>query len=201
MYDRPNRLHKLTQLAPRRVIPLIAITALLGACSSTPMTPSTSATTAMHGASTAATDLANRGSATGSTVASAAKAPSSMALGKMPGPEVMPMRERSVFFEFDQYALDAGDSRVLDRHARHLLATPDARIRIEGHADERGGAEYNLALGQRRAEVVQRALQVMGVKPAQMETQSWGEEKPQAMGHDENDWQRNRRAELVYRPK
>ena len=71
-------------------------------------------------------------------------------------------------------------------------------VRIEGNTDERGGAEYNLALGQRRADAVARALRIFGVRDSQMETVSWGKEKPVAQGHDEASWAQNRRADVVY---
>jgi peptidoglycan-associated lipoprotein len=74
-------------------------------------------------------------------------------------------------------------------------------VRVEGNTDERGSAEYNLALGQRRAQAVVSALKVYGVRDTQMEAISWGEEKPRAEGHDEAAWSQNRRADVVYPPK
>ena len=87
---------------------------------------------------------------------------------------------------------------MLELHGRYLSANPKLSIRVEGNADERGSAEYNLALGQKRAESVVRALKLYGVKDSQMEAVSWGKEKPKAMGHDEAAWAQNRRVDLVY---
>ena len=78
------------------------------------------------------------------------------------------------------------------------MSNPALAIKVEGHADERGGTEYNLALGQKRADAAQRALLVFGVKAAQVESVSWGKEKPKALGHDEAAWAQNRRADLQY---
>jgi len=84
-------------------------------------------------------------------------------------------------------------------HSRYLTADKrDAKIRIEGNCDERGSREYNLALGQRRAEAVKRMMTVMGVTDGRIETVSYGEEKPAAPGHDENAWAQNRRADIKY---
>ncbi len=108
-------------------------------------------------------------------------------------------RQRVVYFGFDEVTLDALDLALLERHGRYLAAAPQLQVRIEGHADERGSAEYNLALGQRRAEAVRQALRVHGVREPQMDALSWGEERPAAAGRDEDAWAANRRAALVYR--
>jgi peptidoglycan-associated lipoprotein len=107
-------------------------------------------------------------------------------------------RERSVYFDFDNYAVKTEFSSLLERQGNYLAAHPNLSIKVEGNADERGGAEYNLALGQKRANAVVRALRVFGVKDTQMEAISWGKEKPKAPGHDEAAWAENRRADLVY---
>jgi len=87
---------------------------------------------------------------------------------------------------------------VLQAHAQYLKAHPERHVLIQGNTDERGTSEYNLALGQRRAEAVRRALSLMGVPDSQMEAVSLGKEKPVALGHDEASWAQNRRADLVY---
>lgn len=107
-------------------------------------------------------------------------------------------RDRSVFFDFDSVRLDGTDNAVIERHGRYLAGAPRVAVRIEGNTDERGGAEYNLALGQRRAEAVAQGLRLLGVKPTQMEVVSWGEEKPRSKAHDESAWAQNRRADIVY---
>jgi peptidoglycan-associated lipoprotein len=102
-----------------------------------------------------------------------------------------------VFFETDSYSLDDEDRRTLDAQASWLARNPAVRVVIEGHADERGTREYNLALGDRRANAARNYLQSRGVAPARMQVISWGKERPAAEGHDENAWQQNRRAVTV----
>jgi peptidoglycan-associated lipoprotein len=106
---------------------------------------------------------------------------------------------RIVYFDYDSYVIKPEFQSLIEGHARFLKANNGRRIAIEGHTDERGGREYNLALGQRRSEAVRRALALLGVTDAQMEAVSFGKEKPAAPGADESAWAKNRRAEIVYR--
>lgn len=106
---------------------------------------------------------------------------------------------RVVYFDYDSFVIKAEFASVLDGHARHLKADNRRRIALEGHTDERGGREYNLALGQKRAEAVRRALGLLGVSDAQMEAVSFGKEKPAAVGSDEAALAKNRRVEITYR--
>lgn len=87
---------------------------------------------------------------------------------------------------------------MLELHGKYLASNPSVSIQVEGNTDERGGAEYNLALGQKRADAVARVMKVFGVKPSQVEAVSWGKEKPKAVGHDEASLTENRRVDLVY---
>jgi peptidoglycan-associated lipoprotein len=107
-------------------------------------------------------------------------------------------RERSVFFEYDAVDIAPQYRPLLERHGQYLRTHPAVKVIIEGNADERGGPEYNLALGQRRSESVKSALRLLGATDAQLDAISFGEEKPVAAGHDETSWQRNRRADIVY---
>ena len=107
-------------------------------------------------------------------------------------------RERSVYFDYDQFAIKASEAAVVERQGKYLAANTGLNIRAEGNADERGGREYNLALGQKRAEAVARALKAYGVKDGQVEPVSFGSEKPKAAGHDEAAWAQNRRVDLAY---
>ena len=109
-----------------------------------------------------------------------------------------PLHGRSVYFDFDTDAVKAEYRPLIEAHARFLAAQPEAKVQVEGNADERGSREYNLALGQRRSDSVGRVLRLLGARPEQVETISYGEEKPQAAGHDEAAWARNRRADIVY---
>jgi peptidoglycan-associated lipoprotein len=101
-----------------------------------------------------------------------------------------------VYFDFDSAVVRSEFKDSIDAHARQLLATPDKRLRIEGHTDERGGREYNLALGQQRADAVARSLELLGVPTARLEVVSFGEESPKAEGASEEAWAKNRRAAL-----
>ncbi|WP_409997562.1 peptidoglycan-associated lipoprotein Pal [Curvibacter sp. APW13] len=106
---------------------------------------------------------------------------------------------RLVYFDYDSYTVRAEFQPVIEAHAKFLKANPTRKIALEGHTDERGGREYNLALGQRRAEAVRRALGVLGVSDSQMEAVSFGKEKPADMGSTEEAMAKNRRVEINYR--
>ena len=106
--------------------------------------------------------------------------------------------ERSVYFDFDDFIIKSEYTGLLERHSKFLASNPKVAIKVEGNSDERGGSEYNLALGQKRAEAVLRALKVYGVKDSQMEATSWGKSKPKASGHDEAAWAQNRRDDIQY---
>ena len=106
---------------------------------------------------------------------------------------------RSVFFPFDVDAVQPNDRATVQEHGAYLSKNKTAKVRVEGNADERGSSEYNLALGQRRANNVKKLLILSGAKAAQIETMSFGEEKPRASGHDEASWAQNRRADIIYK--
>lgn len=106
---------------------------------------------------------------------------------------------RLVYFDYDSYAIKPDFQSLIDTHASFIKSNKARTVMIEGHTDERGGREYNLALGQKRAEAVRRALGLLGVPDSQMEAVSFGKEKPAAMGHNEDAHAQNRRAELSYR--
>lgn len=103
---------------------------------------------------------------------------------------------RVVYFDFDSYVVKDSGRAVVDKHARRLVAEPTTRVVVEGHTDERGGREYNLALGQRRAESVVKALTLLGARENQLEAVSFGMERPAEAGSNEEAWAKNRRAEL-----
>lgn len=107
-------------------------------------------------------------------------------------------KQRSVYFDYDDYSVKKEFSGLIEMQGKYLAANPTVSIKVEGNADERGGTEYNLALGQKRAEAVLRALKLYGVKESQLEAISWGKEKPKATGHDEASWSQNRRVDLDY---
>lgn len=106
---------------------------------------------------------------------------------------------RTFYFGYDQANLSQNDLAILEMHARVLAENPARRILIQGHCDERGTREYNLALGERRSDTVRRFLLSAGATGAQVETVSYGEERPEDPGHNEASWSRNRRAIVAYR--
>jgi peptidoglycan-associated lipoprotein len=108
------------------------------------------------------------------------------------------LAKRSIYYPFDVSAVQDADKPIVLAHAKYLSEHPDLKIRVEGNADERGSNEYNLALGQRRAEGVKKMLVLGGAKSSQIETASYGEEKPKATGHDEAAWSQNRRSDIKY---
>ncbi|MBC5785340.1 peptidoglycan-associated lipoprotein Pal [Ramlibacter sp. USB13] len=106
---------------------------------------------------------------------------------------------RVIYFDYDSYVIKPEFQRAIEAHAQFLKQNGARHVVIEGHTDERGGREYNLALGQKRSEAVRRALELLGVRDAQVEAVSFGKEKPAAQGADETAWAQNRRAEIAYR--
>jgi peptidoglycan-associated lipoprotein len=120
-------------------------------------------------------------------------------LGAMEGIKQGPVGvEHIIYFDLDSYTVKSEYQSVLEAHSRYLRADRNRRVSIEGHTDARGGSEYNLALGQKRSDAVRRALGVLGVPDAQMESVSFGKEKPVAQGSDESAYSQNRRAALNY---
>ena len=138
------------------------------------------------------------GPSAGAAGAGAAGAsPSGVATVKVgEGAAVAAPAERIVYFDFDSFIVKDPFRPVVEGHAKALAANRARRMVVEGHADERGSREYNLALGQKRAEAVVRSLELLGAQPAQLEAVSFGEERPAAQGSDEAAWAKNRRAEL-----
>jgi peptidoglycan-associated lipoprotein len=106
--------------------------------------------------------------------------------------------QRSVYYDFDRAEIKSEFRPAIEAHARYLRENADARVTIEGNGDERGSREYNLALGQKRAEAVQKMMRLSGAADGQIEAVSFGEEKPKALGHDEASWAENRRSDVVY---
>jgi len=124
-------------------------------------------------------------------------APASVAVDPLNDPSSL-LAKRSVYYPHDVDAVQDADKPAVRAHANYLAAHPNRTVRLEGHADERGSSEYNLALGQRRAEGVKKMLALGGAKDGQIETVSYGEEKPKASGHDEMSWAQNRRTDIKY---
>lgn len=135
----------------------------------------------------------------------AAPAPAPMPVAAQPAPEVDPLNDpngvlakRSVYFDFDSYTVKADYADLNSAHAKYLMAHTSRHIVIQGNTDSRGGREYNLALGQKRAEAESKTLAALGVPAGQVEVISFGKEKPKADGNNEAAWTENRRADIVY---
>lgn len=109
-----------------------------------------------------------------------------------------PLSNRVIYFQFDSSEVAAADRETIANHARYLAAHKDLTVTLEGHTDERGSREYNIGLGERRANAVRDLMIVQGVADSQIKTVSYGEEKPAVEGHDEAAWAKNRRVEIVY---
>jgi peptidoglycan-associated lipoprotein len=107
-------------------------------------------------------------------------------------------QQRRLLFDYDSAAIRDEYRSMLEMHAQYLKKEKSAKVILQGNTDERGSREYNIALGQRRAESVYKALNLLGVPENQMEAVSFGEEKPIAEGHDETAWAQNRRTEIMY---
>jgi peptidoglycan-associated lipoprotein len=114
-------------------------------------------------------------------------------------PQSILAKQRSVYFDFNSYTVSDQYRSLVDTHGKYLVSAPQQRVVIEGNTDARGGSEYNLALGQRRAEAVRRMLTLIGVPDTQVETISFGKEKPKALGDSDADYAENRRADFNYK--
>jgi peptidoglycan-associated lipoprotein len=108
------------------------------------------------------------------------------------------LSNRVVYFEYDSSSVRQEDQMTLEAHASYLADNPEARVRLEGHTDQRGSREYNLALGERRALAIRQILMIQGASINQFQVTSFGEERPQNEGDSETNWQNNRRVELIY---
>ncbi|MES2663443.1 MAG: peptidoglycan-associated lipoprotein Pal [Pseudomonadota bacterium] len=114
------------------------------------------------------------------------------------GAQAQLLSERVFYFGFDDAQLNDQSFEALKAHAQYLMSNTSAQVRLEGHADERGTREYNVALAERRGQAVSKFLSLQGVGSGQAEIVSYGEEKPVAMGHSDDSWSQNRRVEIVY---
>lgn len=170
------------------VVVLMAATLGLGACASKPPkpTPPSEATTGQGSGAEAA-------GANGANAAGGANSEDEIA-----GPQAGVLAKRVVYFDFDSAEIKGEATDIVAAHAKYLSSNPNARVRLEGHTDDRGSREYNIGLGERRAQAVRRALLLQGAADGQLSTVSYGAERPAVAGHDEAAWAKNRRVEIVY---
>jgi peptidoglycan-associated lipoprotein len=176
---------------------------LLFGCSSTKLdsdvpveTRSTAATSS--GSDAAGAGQAGAGTSSAATGSTAQSAVTPVDLTKV-SPVVASNLPRVVYFDFDSYVVREEYRAAIETYAKLLAQDRNKRLAIEGHTDERGGREYNLALGQKRAEAVAKSLALFGAKEAQVDAVSFGKERPAVQGSDESAWAKNRRAELTSR--
>ncbi len=180
-----------------------ATLALLAGCETTPSTPTNLAPveTRNVGAAEGAAGSGTPGGATTaatpqSSVATVDLARSQAGAGAAGSAMLAAPSQRIVYFDFDSFVIKDDYKAMIDGHAKAMVANLGKHMVVEGHTDERGGREYNLALGQKRAEAVVRTLALLGVPDRQLEAVSFGKERPAVTGSDESAWARNRRAEL-----
>lgn len=174
----------------------LSVTLVLGACSSTPVGQGVQASPAVAAKQSPSTTQASKPTTSAAPVS---KAPVSVApiAPHLDGASAL-YQKRSVYFDFDEFTVKPEFASLMELHGKYLAAHPNLAIKVQGNTDEQGGTEYNLALGQKRAEAVSKALKIYGVKEAQLESVSFGEEKPKAPGHDEASHAQNRRVDLAY---
>ncbi|MFO1281597.1 MAG: peptidoglycan-associated lipoprotein Pal [Burkholderiales bacterium] len=195
-----------------RFFAVAAFAAMLAACQTTPSgqsgAPVETRTAAAGGAAGSGASTAGAGqsgvSGSGAAGQSGASGSGSGAGGSTAGgrnPLKDPanvLSKRSVYFDFDSFAVKDEFRSLIESHARYLVANRGARMTIQGNTDERGSREYNIALGQKRADAMKRMMTVVGAQESQIETVSFGKEKPRRDGHDEASWAENRRGDIVY---
>jgi peptidoglycan-associated lipoprotein len=167
-----------------------ALLVLLGGCQTTPKTESTGVAVEERTPSTSSTTTTSstQGGVTGSATASG---------NPLRDPRSI-LSKRSVYFDFDRYEVKDEFKPLVEAHAKYLAGNKSARMTVQGNCDERGSREYNIALGQRRADQVKRMMALYGATDGQVETVSFGKEKPRNQGHDEAAWAENRRDDMVY---
>ena len=182
----------------KRFMVLVGLVAMLSACGSAVKLDNVPVEDRSGASTGAATGSASgAGTADGSAVGKGNVA--SVNLDKSGQDAAMQATTRIVYFDYDSFVIRAEFQSVIEAHARYLGADKGRKVVIEGHTDERGGREYNLALGQKRAEAVRKALSLLGVSDAQLEAVSFGKEKPAVLGSTETAMEKNRRAEISYR--
>ena len=170
-----------------RTILILLFTAFLAACSTTSGSNKESAAVEDQGTPSASSSVRTYG--TGKE--------SSYGISELDDPN-SPLAKRIIYFAYDSSEIQPEYRSIIEAHAQYLVANPNVVLSLEGHTDERGSREYNLALGERRAQAVKDQMMVLGASASQIHTISYGEERPVADGHDEAAWSQNRRVELVY---
>lgn len=178
----------------KRILTVVLATAILAACSSTPTKEQDGATVEDRGG--AGSQTATKPPAAGGPTTTPLD-PKGVSANPLKDPSNV-LSKRSVYFELDSNIVKEEFKPLVAAHARYLQQNRGQKMTVQGNADERGSREYNLALGQRRADAVKQMMTLLGAQSDQIETVSFGEEKPKSTGHDEASWSENRRADLAY---
>ena len=194
----------------KKIFCIAAISAVLAACSSTPADQNAAPVDERNplgrtapGGPGSVTSPAGGSSLSGSAIpppgsgSSASTQPGGAGRTPLNDPASI-LSRRSVYYDLDSYVVKDEFKPIIEAHGKYLRDNRNARVIVQGNTDERGGREYNLALGHKRAESVKRMLSVLGVQEAQIETVSFGKEKPRNPGSDEGAWAENRRSDIVY---
>jgi len=171
-----------------KLVALVAPLALAAACSTQPATESAGSNAQPASGASAQQSAGSPGSPRGTASGGAMK----NAKG------TTKTAKRSVYYDFDKSDIKPEQLPTVEDNAKYLREQQSLKVRVEGNADERGSREYNLALGQKRAESVAKTMRLLGVPESRMESVSYGAERPRASGHDEQSWSENRRADIVY---
>ena len=184
----------------QRIFAAAVFAVLLAGCQSTPTTQDAAPVEDRAAAGASGTSGASTaGAGTSGVSGTSAGASGAGAAGGNPLKDpANVLSKRSVYFDFDSFVVRDEYKPLIEAHGRYLAGNRSARMTIQGNTDERGSREYNIALGQKRADSVKRMLILMGAQEAQIETVSFGKEKPRNPGHDEAAWAQNRRDDIVY---
>ena len=193
----------------KKIFCIAAISAVLAACSSTPADQNAAPVDDRNplgrtapGGPGSVTSPGGSSSLSGSAIppgsgSSASTQPGAAGRTPLNDPASI-LSRRSVYYDLDSFVVKDEFKPIIEAHGKYLRDNRNARIFVQGNTDERGGREYNLALGHKRAESVKRMLSILGVQEAQIETVSFGKEKPRNPGSDEGAWAENRRSDIVY---
>ena len=185
----------------QKIFVAAAFAALLAGCQSTPTTQDAAPVEdrAAAGAAAGTSGASTSGAGTSGVSGTSAGTSRTGAAGGNPLKDpANVLSKRSVYFEFDSFVVKDEYKPLIEAHGRYLAANRNARMTIQGNTDERGSREYNIALGQKRADSVKRMMMLLGAQESQIETVSFGKEKPKHPGHDEAAWAENRRDDLLY---
>lgn len=177
----------------KNLITIIFVSLLLAACASAPQERAEVVEAKPSAQSTSATPGAELGAPTSADVSTQGLTESAIAA------QQQGLQDKSIYFDFDTFVVKPEYRDLLRQHADILQAHPQNSVTLEGNADERGSAEYNLAIGSKRAYAVKVQLTLLGIAASRIHEVSFGEEKPRAMCHDESCWQQNRRVDFAYR--